>query len=41
MDRNELKTSAEKISRSRGRILSVYPFFGRLIMRLGVGFEDC
>lgn len=41
MDRNEVKNALSKAADSRKRILERYPFFGRLLMRMGLSFEDC
>lgn len=37
----KLKAAASGISRARQLIISSHPFFGRLLMRLPVGFADC
>lgn len=42
MDNNEtLKLLSRRISAAKGRLLLRHPFFGRLLLHLGVAFGDC
>lgn len=41
MDQNQLRQTASRLIESRKEILSNYPFFGRLLLRLPFGFADC
>ena len=41
MDRNRINTLALRILNLRAAIIKEYPFFGRLLLRLPFGFEEC
>ncbi len=41
MDQIQIKQTAERLINLRAELLSKYPFFGRLLMRLPFGFAEC
>lgn len=41
MEQSIIKKTAHRLIETRTKILSQYPFFGRLLMRLSFGFADC
>ena len=41
MDRNQMNTLALRLLNLRAAIIKEYPFFGRLLLRLPFGFEEC
>ena len=41
MDRNEMRELTEKLVSVRAGLLSTYPFFGRLLLHLQIGYTEC
>ncbi len=41
MDRENLKLQMRRVFSLRSQLLNTYPFFGRLLMRLSIGFAEC